>query len=254
MLVFIGLGLYDERDVTLRGIEEAKACDVLFAEFYTSSMAGLKINKLEALVGKKISLLEREDIEDNPEKILAHAKRKKAGLMVAGDPMISTTHVQLRIEAARQGIETKIVHNASISSAAPSISGLQNYKFGKSATVALPEKGFFPETPYDVTKENKRAGLHTLLFLDIKGKRMMTANQGIDTLLRIEKRRNEKIFTEETLCVVLGNVGSDDCVLNSGKVRDLIKRDFGTTPHTLIVPGKLHFMEEEYLKIFGGME
>ena len=33
LLVFVGLGLDDERGITLRGLEEAKAADVVFAEF-----------------------------------------------------------------------------------------------------------------------------------------------------------------------------------------------------------------------------
>lgn len=256
MLVFIGLGLHDEKDITLRGLEEARSCDILFAEFYTSLLAGTSLKKIEAVIGKKIEPLTRADIEERSDALLLHAKNKKAGLLVAGDPLISTTHVHLRLRAKELGIETRVVHNASIYSAAPSISGLQNYKFGRSATVAIPEAGFFPETPYDVVKENKKLGLHTLLFLDIKAEKgeYMTANQGMQVMLEIEKKRREKVFTKKTLCTALGNVGSDDCVLKAGKVKDLIKKDFGPLPHSLIVPGKLHFIEEEYLKAFAGLK
>ena len=34
------------------------------------------------------------------------------------------------------------------------------------------------------------------------------------------------------------------------KVRDLLNLDFGKPLHCLIIPGKLHFMEEEMLKLF----
>lgn len=258
MLIFIGLGLHDERDMALRGLEEARSCDVLFAEFYTSAMARLDIERLQSLVGKKITLLERKDIEENAQKIFDAARTKKVCLLVPGDPLISTTHVALRIEAKRRGIVTRVIHNASISSAAPSISGLQNYKFGRSATVAFPRPGFSPETPYDAIKENRSRKLHTLLFLDIMVERdrrvLMSANEAMRVLLDIEKRRKEKIFTEDTLCVVVGNAGSPDAVLRAGMVKELINEDFGDMPHALIVPGELHFMEEEYLREFAGLK
>lgn len=256
MLVFIGLGLHSETDISLKGLREAESCDILFAEFYTSEMAGLNISRLEELVGKKIKILTREDIEEKAhETILKLAKNSKVGLMVPGDPLISTTHVHLRLDAKKLGISTRVVHNSSIFSAAPSISGLHNYKFGRSATVAIPERGYSPETPYNVIKENRERGLHTLLFLDIKvegeKRRVMTANDAMRVLLDIEEKRGEGVFTYDTLCVVLGNIGSFEYVMKSGKVRDLLYLDFGVPPHTLIVLGELHFMEEEYLEEFG---
>ena len=51
-LVFIGLGLYDEKDISLRGLEELKEADAVFAEFYTSLMPGFSIQKLEEMIGK----------------------------------------------------------------------------------------------------------------------------------------------------------------------------------------------------------
>jgi diphthine synthase len=241
MLVLIGLGLHDEADITVKGLEEAKSCDVLFAEFYTSTLSGMDIGKLEALVGKKITVLGRSDLEEKSEELLEKAVTQKVALLVPGDPLISTTHIHLRIEAKRMDIETRIIHNASIHSAGPSISGLQNYKFGRSATVAIPQEGFAPETPYDVIKENKERGLHTLLFLDIKvegeSRVQMTANEAMKTLLEIEEKRKEKVFTDGTLCVVLGNVGSDEHVMWAGKAKELVDMGFGPTPHSLIVPG-----------------
>jgi diphthine synthase len=109
-----------------------------------------------------------------------------------------------------------------------------------------------------VIKENKERGLHTLLFLDIRvegeGRVCMTANEAVKTLLKIEEKRKEKVFTPGTLCVVLGNVGSNEPVLRADAAKELIDSDFGPAPHSLIVPGELHFMEEEYLREFGGME
>jgi diphthine synthase len=257
MLVFIGLGLHDEKDLTLRGLEEARSCDLLFMEEYTSFLSGAEKDKIEAIVGRSIQLLDRRDVEERGEQIiLKPAQNKKVGFLIPGDPLISTTHISLRLRTRELGIASNVVHNASIHSAAPSASGLQNYKFGRSVSIPFPI-GFTPETPYDVLKENQKLGLHTLLFLDIKinGKRRcMTANQGIKYLLELEEKRREGVFTPETLCIALGNVGSEEEVLRAGKAQKLLELDFGPTPHSLIVPGKLHFMEEEYLQAFAGLK
>jgi diphthine synthase len=255
MLTLIGLGLHSEEDITVKGLEEAMSCDVLFAEFYTSTMTGLDFGHLQELVEKEIIVLERSGLEEKSKELLELAKTKKVGLLVPGDPLISTTHIHLCIEAHQMGIDTQVIHNASIHSAGPSISGLQNYKFGKSATVAIPQEGFAPETPYDVIKENRERGLHTLLFLDIKvegeSRVHMTANEAIKTLLEMEEKRKEGVFLADTLCIVLGNVGSDETVMKAGKAEELAGKDFGPTPHSLIVPGELHFVEGDYLKEFG---
>ncbi len=84
------------------------------------------------------------------------AKVGKAVFLVPGDPFIATTHVTLRIDAEKQGIKTRIVHGTSIMSAIVSLSGLHNYKFGKTVTVPFPEN--FSETPYNVIAQNKKVG------------------------------------------------------------------------------------------------
>src|SRR3989442_1366440 len=63
-LVFVGLGLHDEKGITLRGLDEARSADVVFAELYTSSLAGATIESVERLIGKKVRTLTRADVED----------------------------------------------------------------------------------------------------------------------------------------------------------------------------------------------
>ena len=124
-LVFIGLGLFDENDVSLRGLDEVKTADHVFAEFYTSLMAGLSLERLEKRIGKKVTVVSRKALEEeNGEFILSKAADLKVAFLVAGDPMIATTHVDLRIRAQKRGIRTRVVHGASIVSAAMGASGL----------------------------------------------------------------------------------------------------------------------------------
>ncbi len=253
-LYFIGLGLHDERDITLKGLETVRRCDRVFAEFYTSLLAGTTIEKIEELIGKPIRRLSREDVELNFERVvLPEAREKEVAFLTAGDPMVATTHADLRIRAKKAGVESYVIHAPSIYSAV-GITGLQIYKFGKSATVAYPEGNWFPTSYYDVIRENLERGLHTLLFLDIKAreKRYMTANEAMELLLKVEGMKGAGIFTSETLVVVLARAGSLRPTLRAGYVGEMIGEDFGGQPHVLIVPGRLHIVEAEYLVEFAG--
>jgi len=253
-IYFIGLGLYDERDITLKGLETARKCDLVFAEFYTSLLAGTTLDKVEELIGKPIRRLSREEVELHFERIvLSEAKKKNVAFLTAGDPMVATTHSDLRIRAKELGIESYVIHAPSIYSAI-AVTGLQIYKFGKSATVAYPEKNWFPTSHYDVIKENMERNLHTMLFLDIKAEqnRYMTANEAMEILLQVEDMKRENVFTPDTLVVVLARAGSLNPTLRAGYVRDMIQEDFGRQPHVMVVPGRLHIVEAEYLVAFAG--
>ena len=63
-LVFIGLGLYDELGLSLRGQVEARTCDEVFAELYTSVMPGLSIQSLSQTVGRRVEVLSRREVEE----------------------------------------------------------------------------------------------------------------------------------------------------------------------------------------------
>jgi diphthine synthase len=249
-LVLIGLGLYNENDLTLRGIREAKSADEVFAEFYTSLMPGLALSNLESVIGRKIMVLSRKDLEEDcGEKILAIAKNGKAALLIPGDPLVATTHVELCVRAIKEGIKTRIVHNASIISAIAGICGLQNYKFGRSVSIPFPHGEILSETPYEVIKQNQQFGLHTLCFLDINAeeKRYMSINEGLAILSKIELNRGEKVITADTLAVGIARAGCPDEIVKADFVNKLSSLNFGQPPHCLVFPGKLHFMEAEAL-------
>jgi len=254
-LVFVGLGLFDEKDISLRGVEEMKRANAVFAEFYTSVMPGLSVQKLEEIAGKEIKIVSRRTLEEEDGKpILQEANKGKAALLVPGDPLIATTHVDLRIRAEKQGIRTRIIHGASVVSAVVGLSGLQNYKYGRSVTVPFPEKGFVSETPYKVILENRVMGLHTLCYLDIKAEeqRYMTNREGLQSLLDTEKRKKAHVITLSTLVLGVARAGSDKPTVKAGYVGDVINHDFGDPPHTLVFPAKLHFMEAEALITLAG--
>jgi len=251
MLTFVGLGLQG-KGLSLQGLEEVRSADAIYAELYTSLVPGLKPRELERLVGKSIKVLDRETVEQRPDEILEAAKTGKVAFLVPGDPMVATTHVDLRLRAERAGIETRVIHGASISTAAPGLAGLQSYKFGRSATIPFPDNP--SETPYRVLAENLKQGLHTLLLLDTGAakNRALSANEAIEIMSGLESKLKERVFTPETLLVVVARAGSQDGLVKADRIENLTWQDFGTPPHVLIVPGKLHFLEAEALQVFAG--
>lgn len=253
MLYFIGLGLYDAGDISMKGAEALKNVDTIYAEFYTARLFGTNISALEEMLGVEITILTREQVEE--ENIpLKEAEKKDVAFVSAGDPLIATTHSDLMIEARKKGIETRVIHSSSILSAAPGIAGLQAYKFGKVTTIPFPEENYFPHSPYLAVKENMDSKLHTLVLLDIRAHedRYMTANQGLEYLLRVESERGENLISGDTLAVVIARAGAEKPVVRADKIEKLLNEDFGGPLHCLMIPGDLHFMEAEAMVVLGG--
>ena len=251
MLILAGLGLYDEKDLSLREVEEAKSSDKIFIELYTSKWFG-NLKNLEKIVGKKVEILERKDLEEYSKKILELAKNKKVVLFVQGDALVQTTHSSLILEAKKLGIETKVVHNASIISAIAE-TGLHPQKFGPYVTIPFLErtKGKLPESVYEVIKMNRARGLHTLCLLDVLAEenKYMKAKEGLEILLEIERKRKERVISEESEVVVFSKAGSEKPLIIFGKIKDLVKKDI-ETPAVVIIPGILHFTEREFLLLY----
>jgi len=253
-IVFVGLGLHDEMGISLHGLEEVKAADNVFIELYTNLMPNFSKENLEKISSKKLQIVSREELEERSGKlILEMAETGKVVFLVPGDPLIATTHVALRIHAEKLGIKTRIVHGASVLSAVIGLSGLHNYKFGKSVTIPLPREDP-SETPYEVIVQNKKRGLHTLCLLDVKVEenRYMKICEGLESLLKVEEKRKEKIVVMNTLVVGIARAGSNKPTVRAGLLEDLLGYDFGGPPHSIVFPGELHFMEAEALIVLAG--
>jgi diphthine synthase len=100
--------------------------------------------------------------------------------------------------------------------------------------------------------ENKKRGLHTLCFLDVKAeeKRYMTIKDGLYALLRVEEKKRKNMLTLNTLVVGVARAGAPDFCVKAGCIKGLSEYDFGLPPHTIVFPGELHFMEAEALVTF----
>lgn len=248
MLTFVGLGLYDERSITVRGSEAVRDADRVVAEFYTSQLAGTTVADLEAYHDIDIEVRDRAGVERDPEPIFEAARAGEAVFLTAGDTMISTTHVDLRLRAVERGIDTRLVHGTTAQSAASGLSGLQNYRFGKPTTLPFPDShggSGVPDSVLGTIERNHERGLHTLVYLDIKADSdaYMTADRGADLLATD--------YTDD-LSVAIARAGSRKPVVSADRFSTLADRDFGDPLHLLVVPGDLHPMEADALVDLAG--
>lgn len=253
-LVFVGLGLHDDMGISVRGLDEVRSADVIFMELYTSLLPEFSLQRFEKSSGKTVNLVARTDMEEEEGRvILKAAENHKVVLLVPGDPLIATTHVSLRIKAQKSGVPTRVVHGASVLSAAIGLSGLHNYKFGKSVTVPFPNETP-SDTPYTVILQNKKLGLHTLCLLDINvvEARFLSIHDALSELLKIEEKRKKSAVTKGSLAIGIARAGSNCPTVRAGLVSELLGIDFGEPPYTLIFPGNLHFMEAEALTVLAG--
>ena len=248
-LLLVGTGISDERGISLAGLEALRACGKIYAERYTNMVPEGTLSRLEALCGKKIILLSREQVEGEKE-LLDAAKGGAVSLIIAGDPMIATTHVSLLLSAKKRGIATEVIHASSVISAAIGEAGLQAYKFGKMVTLAYWRDNYRPMTAYDVISDNLSRGLHTLLLLDIDEKLgPMKPSAAAEVLLKMEEEGKKKIFAPETKLVLLKGMGWREPTRKYCALSELAAYDSKEGPAVLIVPSaNLHFIELEALE------
>ena len=231
MLYLIGAGL-KKGDITLNAVEALENCQKIYAERYTGHM---DVEYIQDFIHKEIIVLDRTKVESNF--LQEEAKESTIALLTPGDPLIATTHIELMIEAKRQGVEIEIIHAPSIFTAVAEC-GLQLYKFGRTATLARPQPNYSPDSPYDVIVENKKSGLHSLLLLEID----MPAKEAISILKIIETKKDGNVLNEKIIAIHF-----DEKTEIQYENADLL---YLPAPCCLIIPGNMHFKEEEALSLW----
>ncbi len=239
MITFVGMGLWDVSDISVKGINAVREADEVYVEFYTSKIAST-LDEITAFLEVDVKVLERSDLEENSRKLVERGRDRKVVVLVPGDPMVATTHSALRLEAERMGVKTRVIHGASIVSAVCGLTGLHSYRFGKSATVSWHPS----RVPVDVVENNRKIDAHTLLLLDLNP-RPMLINEAIDRLMKINPK------TGEYFAVGIARAGSDNEIVKCDKLKKLREHDFGDPLHAIVVLAEtLHFMEYECLMEF----
>ncbi|RDW89945.1 diphthine synthase [Aspergillus mulundensis] len=266
MLYLVGLGLADERDITVRGLEVVKKAERVYLEAYTAILLVDKA-KLEAFYGRPVIEADRELVETGSDDILADADKVDVAFLVVGDPFGATTHTDLVLRARELGIESKVIPNASIMSGI-GCTGLQLYNFGQTVSMVFFTETWKPSSYYDRVKENVQIGLHTLVLLDIKVKeqslenmargrliyeppRFMTVAQCAAQMLDTEEERQEGVWGPDSLAVGAARVGAEDQKLVAGTLQELSQVEMGPPLHSLVLLGRrAHDLEKDYIRQF----
>ena len=231
----VGLGL-NEKSLGLEALEVLKKCSKVYLEDYTVDFP-YSIKELENQLKVKIIELDREEVES--EKFVEEAKNKDIALLVYGDVLAATTHISLVLKCKKDKINWKILHNASIFDAV-SETGLQMYKFGKTASIPAWRESFTPDSFADIIKDNLKIKAHTLVLVDI----------GLDTDKALEELRvacqNKKIYLDKIL--VCSRMGQETGKIYYGKLDELLGEEV-EKPFCIVIPSKnLHEIEKEALE------
>ena len=230
MFYLIGLGL-NEKGYSREAYDAILESDKIYIETYTVEFP-YKISDLEKQFPKKKFIPANRELVESLG-ILDKAKKENVALLVYGSPLTATTHISLIQEAKKRKIKTKVIHSASVFDAVAE-TGLQIYKFGKIASMP----NFEAESFIEIVKENLKISAHSLILTDI-GMKFETAIERLEKILHKNKIDVEKI-------VVCSKLGTKNQGIFYGKISELKKKKI-EAPFCLIVPGKLHFIEEEVL-------
>jgi len=249
MLWIAGLGISGIESISIETQKLLKTADIVYLEQFTSPITKLESNKIKKLVKGEFKIAKRWMVEDGKE-ILKNSKKKKVVLLTYGDPYIATTHIELRTRAFQEKIKTKTIHAASSITALVGECGLHYYKIGRIVTVMKDPKTL--TTPYYVTYSNALAGNHTVLLLEYNQDEefFLEPVNALSDLLSTEKEQKRKIISPSTFVIIASRIGFKNQAITAGKISNLIKKNFGKPPHTIIIPGQLHFTESDALKVF----
>ena len=175
VLYIIGLGLFGEKDITIRGLELIQQSEYVYMEYYTSILR-VNTDTLSKFYGKEIILADRELIESQFDDVIINkALNSKVSLLVVGDPFSATTHVDLYLRCIKSGVKVETVHNASIMNSI-GCTGMSLYRFGETVTVPYFTKNWRPYSFYNKIVNNFMNDFHTLVLLDIKVKEISEEN------------------------------------------------------------------------------
>ena len=100
MLYFIGLGLGDVKDITVKGLEIVRKCERVYLEAYTSVLTYGGKTALEEFYGRyDLVEADRDLVESGADTILMNADSVDVAFLVVGDPFGATTHTDLLLRA-----------------------------------------------------------------------------------------------------------------------------------------------------------
>jgi len=257
MLWLIGLGIEGLDGMSMKGREILKICNLIYIERFTGYLSDSEISELRRYCKHNdnvVNVVGRLFVEDGRE-ILEQAGDKEVALIVYGEALIATTYIELFIRATKRDIEVKVIHSASGITSLIGESGLQIYKFGRASTIMSEPQSAI--SVYNTLLDNLLLGNHTLILTEYSETKenispfFLEPSVAMMMLLDVEKDQRSQAFTEETFVLVASRIGRADKKIISGHVRSLMEINYEAGPHSLIVPGRLHFVEKEAISSTG---
>src|SRR5919199_1372051 len=255
MLWIIGIGINGYRGISTEALEVLEKCDKIYLERFTSPLSDNDIRSLNILIAKNshdhdiIIPVQRWFIEDGRE-LIEQSKFKNIALLTYGDPLIATTFTELQVRALRRSIKVKIIHAASGITSLIGESGLHIYKFGRTVTMMSGFQSYI--SVYNTILNNLLAGNHTLVLTEYANNNdklfFLDPRYFFERMLQAEEETRYAAFSQDTFVIVASRVGTEQQRIESGKVKSLINKDYGTGPHSIIVTASLHFTELDAVK------
>ena len=241
-LALIGIGPGKVSSMTLEAIDLARHADVRLYEAYTALWSEEALLELEKKIGS-IRRIMRPAIEQ-PEDLLEMAKNQLVAVLIVGDPMQATTHIDLQLRAENAGVSVHIVHGISITTLVPGVTGVSNYKFGRSTTLTYSYGEWIATSPLEVMLQNYSQKLHTLVLFDLDpsgagtgDQRPMQAPDAADSIAKMVAKYNEMELTEEQRemvaeieqfeVVLCSDLGTDDQRLQTTSIGNLSTKSSG---------------------------
>ena len=261
-LVLIGIGMGAIDGMTVEAVQRMKEADFRFLEAYTAKWLDEDIERLEKMVGPIESMM-RPEVE-TPDKMLSLAQNSVVALLIIGDPLQATTHVDLQLQADAAGVPCHVVHGISITTLVTGAVGLSNYRFGRQTTLTYPYGEWIVTSPLEVIALNRALNMHTLVLFDLDPTGSGTGNQkpmqprdaihsirlmcdklissvlemeSNDTLsaLRIDACKMLLLEIDSIKCVLCSDMGTSRQAINYGILDELIAAEEGGL-HCMIVP------------------
>tara|TARA_B100001564_G_scaffold157343_2_gene132167 strand:- start:2741 stop:3589 length:849 start_codon:yes stop_codon:yes gene_type:complete len=276
-LILIGMGPGGINGMTRAAINAAKNADYRRYEAYTALWSKDALEGLEAEIGE-IQKVMRPEVED-PVELLELAKNSTVALLIVGDPLQATTHVDLQLQAVEAGVRCSVIHGISITGLVTGAVGLSNYRFGRQTTLTYPYGGWVATSPLEVIAINRYQGLHTLALLDLDptgegvgGQIPMQPADAANAITMmsdklssaIEEMRDESVMERmrieackeicqnisELMVVLCSDMGTPEQNITFCKLNDLSSAATGRL-HSLVIPAKPGDVEEMALMRWG---
>jgi diphthine synthase len=246
-LSLIGLGIQGTDSIPIGALEFARKCDHLYADVYTSPWPDGLLARVGKLVDRELAPATRTLLEDG-RRILEESSKGETAVLCMGDSLIATTHMTLRLRALEMGIPVKVFYASGILNAVFGETGLHPYKLGRVITLVRSTPSALGSV-YSAVKETLGLGLHALLLLEYSYDENFDLRpaDGLKMLSEVESSYKLGVFPDDRLLIVVSRLGWPDQSVVAGRLHDLQMMELGPPPHSILIPGGLHYTESEAL-------